>query len=1175
MAKTIYTKDQLSAIEERNKNIIVSAQAGAGKTQVLVERILRLVCDEKESLLNMLIVTFTNKAAGEMRDRIKKGLFERLSEEKDSDRRKFIQGQYREIDQAQISTMHSFCINLLRKYFYKVGLDPQFKILKNASLESLKFESINELYRDFYDKGDDDLLSFIDQYSGDLDDSASKNMIFSIYEFLLSKQMPIEWLEENIYNYKNIDPAGLDKEIVEYIVSSFEMVKGDIFYYLDLFKKNYEDLSVFEYEKTYLEDLVIIKELEGAILSQKFSDIELKLQTSLSKLVSLTKISKENVSEEERKYLKDIRDKYKDIFNDFRASMKFDRDEIIEDRGNIACLLETVKKIIVDFDRRFKEKKNRLKGISFSDAEHYTITLLKDEKLLEEIKNTYKHIFFDEYQDANQIQNFIVERIKSENNLFFVGDIKQSIYSFRLADPSLFDKRYTQYKSSGSGLNVAIDLNQNFRSRKEILDFNNFIFNSLMTRKLGEVNYLDKSHQLICGNDNFPKLEKVVELSLIEDDKADLNDFTDNKKLLLDENPQTFLVAKKIKELVENGAAYRDNAILIRNTAIIPEVCKYLELFKIPYTTESISYNYESSDLNFFINILKAIDNDKDDLVLLGALKSSLGNFSDEELAKIRGDIRDKSFYYLFYNYSERQDKDEKIEEKIKKYIVRRESYNKREKISSLSDFIWFVFMDSGYRSYILSGVDAKKKLNNIMTFINQVEAYEEDTGSGLYNFLNYVENLKVNNLSEFGPSPDQSEENDLVRVMTIHKSKGLQFKNVFLIRLENKFNDRDLTSNLIFSNSQGISLKLYDAISNNYHENFDYMRIKRDKLIRARSEEVRILYVALTRAVDRLFLMGKYKANLNNLYVSNPLNAKNYLQWISSIIFEDQISHAFKEENGLNILSKNKFSFDSDFVTIKKYMTSQILDEKFKLLDMVDNQTAVKDHLNLDIAYKKILDYTYPYQEDIGLSYKKTVSELSEKNDNRSLDFKSYPKIFDDRGMGTSLKQAIFSGQGKDYNPMQKGTVFHYVLQNLDLKKYSEEELTEALNKMLENDFINREELNLIDVDKLLDFFNSPLCQRIAASESYHKEESFTMKIRENANDVYVDGQVDIFFIEDNKISIVDFKSNKVPNSNLYSKQLNYYAEGLSKALNLEIKDLMIYWIMTGEVTKIKREDL
>lgn len=1217
MADYKLTEEQAKAVYTKDKNIIVSAQAGAGKTDILVRRIiLKLRGIESKDINNLedsayltgiksdiddfIIVTFTNKAAQEMKDRIKIQLSKEIEKENNISEKRFLIEQLNKVTNAQISTMHSFCINIIRAYFQKLDINPQFKILNQATLKVLSWEAMDQTFLEFYEKEDEEFFSFLFEYSGLKDDENVKSMLFDIYYFIMSQIDPFAWLDD-----------AKNKFMIDEDISSQEFKDKKFDQYISLLKD--ELLDKYKEAKLQIDNIIRYcdnselpefvynfideeKNILDLIKKYLFSDdykalIEFLENLSFTRMKSIPKKQKDLYDLEVFDLYKEKRNNLKDIIYEIRDLMSFDLEENIQAEIKQYKFISIIQKLLISFDTLFKEKKQAKEGIDFSDVEHLMVELLKDESVVYELKEKYKYIFFDEYQDANQVQNWIVERIKRKTNLFFVGDIKQSIYKFRLADPSIFNERYNRYKLSDNPYDMAVELSKNFRSRPEILDFNNFIFDELMTEDLGEINYKDPAHRLNAGNPNKKEDDKIASLTPVEINYIISDDLSFEEKSedlqydekrennllkLKEESNQPYLIAKKIHSMIDEGYDAKSFGILLRNKQMIPEICEYLELFDIPYYTDSTEISYSDLEVSEFINILKAIDNDKKDLVLLSALVSVIGRMTESDLAIIRNSEEDKSFYNSFYSYEYRDDANEEILKKIESYKKKLEKYRNIEKTMSLYDFAWYVLIDSGFMTYLLSTFNGKSKLDNVIAFIEEIKDYQQAAQPGLFNFLNHVDRLIEKSSGDLEPGAELSEEDNVVRIMTIHKSKGLQIDNVILANTEKRFNKRDLYGQIIYHNDKKMALKTYNPYEDKYDSNLFFDEISRTKELELLSEEIRLQYVALTRAKNQLIIFSEIKDNFFEKLSDNYKKMQSPIEWISSVVLKDKISEGFKKDKLIDIesitdnLRNSKLKIDFNL-----YQKSIIISEKAKFLDidinesksLYDKDVKVKDETPTLIEdkfskYFEFLDRQYDFKDQTKVSLKKTVSEISLQNDKKDQDFKNYERLYDDKQIDLDFDKPEFMLDEKLITPADRGIATHFAFQILPIKPYDKETLENELDRLVFEAKISLEEKDLIDKNSIIYFYNSDLGKRVLNARKVYREEAFTMKYKdEDKEDILVDGQIDLFFEEDNEFVIIDFKTGYMRENPVYKNQLDLYERGLTQATGKKVKEKYIYW--------------
>lgn len=1181
--------EQLKALDiSTMKNIIVSAQAGAGKTFVLTKRIIELI--EKERKLNtgididnFLIVTFTNKAAYEMKDRIRKALYEkpkdileesiennsRISDNELKEIQKFYQRQYNKTINAQISTMHSFGINILRKYFYKIGLNPNFKLLTDSSMEIMQWETMQDVFEELYAKEDYDFQKLVSIYSNKYDDTAIMVILFDIYTFIQSQLKPFEWLKVKIEKIPNKEYFDDVNNREEYINGLLEKAKSNIledieraYEIIDSIKKEPDSKLKDKYMQSVESDIELIEQFRKIDSYEEIKNTN-KLDFERAPSISAKFLKDNGFDELEKLNFKTKLDSYRDLFKDMNH-LVFSKEEEIESAIQMRESLDTIYKILVLYDEKLRSSKKKQNSLDFNDIEHYVLNLLEDEEVVKEIQSKYKYIFFDEYQDANNIQNEIVNIISSGDNLYFVGDIKQSIYKFRLADPKIFKQRYNDYKSL-EGPFEAIDLHHNFRSHEQLLRFNNMLFDEIMTEELGDVNYKSDNHSLQAGFEEYDSSLANIELDFItrnKDSKEQLEELSLDDDIL-ETRAEAIFIAKRIAELIRNGKRAGDIAVLARSRTILDQVKENLIKFDIEYFYESSKFSYEDVEVKSFIEILKAIDNDNDDITLLSALTSTIEKFSDEELAKIRGNNKNDSFNFCFYNYENQEDYDTKILSKIKSYKRKIKKYRDISKIMSLHDFTWHVFVDSGYMSYVLSKKDGDKKVEEINLLISEIGELERQRFFTLTSLMRYIDRISKRNLGEREPVAKLSERDNVVRLMTIHKSKGLQFDTVFVCGLGTSFNKRDLYSDVIMNDEEGIALSTLNANDYEYIKTNIYKNIRDKKEQELLSEEVRILYVALTRAINSLYLVSS--ARSFSLKEDSYKKMSSYRDWIIRVFADKLISDGEFDETKIEL-----------FRNIEKLNLNVNIVNEVDLYDYLNNKINNTNTLDYDKAFNNqeisnILSFEYD-RSLVSIPYKKTVTELSANEDNTSSDLK-IPETLTNEDIEAELeeKKPKFMDELQT-DPLEKGSLYHYLFELLPIKKMDNDEIDDFLLNLVNKRFISQKEYESIDMKYFSNFVNSDLFNRLLNADKVDKEKSFTMKFKEGDHTILVDGQIDLYFIEDGKISILDFKSNKIINEKAYERQLNLYKEGIEKAFGMEVKDMLIYWIMHDKVSYIKR---
>ena len=694
-----------------------------------------------------------------------------------------------------------------------------------------------------------------------------------------------------------------------------------------------------------------------------------------------------------------------------------------------------------------------------------------------------------------------------------------------------------------------------------------------MTEELGNVNYNDYAHRLQAGKKlEEYKEDSIVSINYIFNDKEKVNS-EDYSYEVKNKNEEAYFIAKKINELVKNGKDFKDIVVLSRTSQILQEIGEFLEKFNIPYYSESSKFSYSDLELKVFIEILKAVNNDSEDLTLITALKSSVANFTDEDLAIIRGEDKEHSFNYCFRNFIdflpiEDYEKYKNLIEKIKLYNSKISEYRKLQFTMSLNNLLWYILVDSGYMSYILSKDNGVKILDNIKVFISEIKEYETNTFQALSSFLTYIDRILKRQKGDRESSAELSEEDNIVRLMTIHKSKGLQFDTVFLVDLSKNINLKDVNNKVILNDNLGLSLKVLNKNLDEFESSYYEKKIINAKISESYSEEIRILYVALTRAINNIYIISDY--DLNNFEKANPLKMKNFNEWINSVLIKDN----FLEELIKNLAENEKLKIKNQNINYNFFKTnkSELLQEMDKIL--FNSKEFEINMVNTEISKRISQIFNFKYDDTkVNMPYKKTVTEISEKDNNISSEYKEYEKILKETKSNYIIKKPKFINKefSNKYSSLEKGTLYHYIFEKLPFDIENTEELDKFFDNLLDKNFVDQNEISQIDKNLIIEYINSDLYRRIKKSSNIQKESTFSMIYNENETEIIVDGQIDLYFEEDGELVIVDYKTNKNIDTKIYETQLNLYKRGLEEATGRKVKEKLIYWIMHGTTTKIE----
>lgn len=1112
MTELKLTDGQRTAIYERNKNIIVSAAAGSGKTMVLVNRVISMMVEEGIDIDKMIIVTFTNKSAQDMKDKIREALEKRA----DDFEPVFIKRQFKLLKLAQIKTLHSFCSDMLRENFYYLeNLSPNFKVMPDSTGKIYMADAIDEVFDKEYEKMDDDFVYFLQNFSGERSDYNAKKIILLTYQKIVGMIDGMAWLEtakdkgENLEYFKDFIKNKFDL-ILKTIENLGARLNPDLSASaVNLIASDYEMLAFIRNQIDNWDDF------PKALASKKYVTFAKKIKTEIGDDDLVNEINA-------------ARDAYKAAVKDLEA-MITNTDSMALDFINVKeeVLFREIYKLTKDFKETFDSKKRAKDYLDFNDLEHEFIRLLDNETAREKLKTKYKYIFFDEYQDSNEIQNYIVDKLKSDRNLFFVGDVKQSIYGFRRARPDLFIEKLDSYEKNEDSMRI--NLNENFRTDRLILDFNNYIFDRLMTKDMADIDYKKGGHRL-----NYGKEEK----DLLDSARVGM-------KVLGPDVKEEIYLTSLIKDLIAEGYEYRDIAILLRNGT---ESYKYEEAFKkadIPYFNDISKVSTQASEVGFFINLLKYLTNPNDDLVLLAILRSVIFDIDENDLAKIKLASDSYKFYEAFNAY----DKDDEVGEKIKSFKALIEDLKDKLAILNLYDFANYLFEKSGLYDFLLARDLACDRINNIESVIELMADYDAANDNGLYGFVSFFNNLESTRSDSISPTRDLSEGEDLVRIMTVHKSKGLEFKIVILAGADKGFNNK--TNPIIFDEKIGIGINVAD-----YDKKIKIPSINRKLIIEKsreddKKEEMRILYVALTRAEERLYITGNFAKTdkaMDKVYKNESyLSLNSHLEWLLAALSFDGITSEFftgtQKESAFD--KRISFNFIEEVADLKANRDENLFD----LL----NEKADKE---LFSKIKDYLEFSYAGKDDIGKSLKKSVTELAKDFNKENEGYES----FDAEGFSRniSFKKPSFMEEEKTYSPTEKGSLIHKVFQKLPMKAYTEKDLEDELDKLIEKKIFDEKIREIIDLDKLLSFYQSDLIGRLI-DENIPKrsEESFLMAY----DGYYVNGQIDLIFEGEDEIILIDFKTDTIKREDAYKTQLAIYKEAIEEALGKKVGKSLIYW--------------
>ncbi len=1180
---TNFTENQQKAIDEKGCNILVAAAAGSGKTTVLVERIIQKIVKENIDIDRLLVVTFTNAAASEMRERILEALYKKIDENPENSR---LEKQVLLLNKASICTIDSFCLDVIRNNFYEINISPNFRIADNIELEILKQETLDEVFEELYNEKQEFFEELVQVYTGYHGDEPLRDTVLKIFDFIQSNPFPEEWLEEKTEEFNVKDKLDVDfketvwgdilienskEELIE-CINSLKVIKQKLDKYVELEK----------YSQVIDGD---IDSLSSVLNSMKSWDLAFDAICNF-KFKTWPSDKKINMQvKDEAKLARDVvKDKYKKMVD---KTFLYDSKEAMSDIFEMYNIIFGLKKLVFLFMDRYLKKKQDKNIMDFSDIEHLALKILlkKDEngiyqktdvaKIYEE---KFKEIAIDEYQDSNLVQEYLLNSISNGKNIFMVGDVKQSIYKFRQARPELFLEKYENYKDINDESGEKIKLFQNFRSRKEVLNFCNLVFNNIMTKKLGDIDYTEEEYLNPSAHFEESSLlesqsQKTV-LNIIDLKEDEENEDEEERKLEKVEIEAKF-VAKKIKELVNSNfkvfdkkvgyrdITYKDIVILLRTTAGAASVFeRELENLEIPVFSDSSSDYLNSIEIQTIISFLKVIDNPTEDIPLVTVLRSPIVGFDDNELAEIRLVDRNVSFYDSLKKFSETCESD--LKNRVVDFLNMIEELREAEEYLTLDEFIWEIYERTDYLNYVKLMPNGDIRQANLRMLFERAKEYENISFKGLFNFIRYLERIKSQD-GDLSSSKIIGESENVVRIMSIHKSKGLEFPVVFLSRADKPFNLRDLNDVILLHSTLGIGPKYI-----NYERKIEFDTAAKTAIAlkvrnEAISEEMRILYVALTRAKEKLIITGV---------------SKDFEKEIEDK--KDLLTVYEKEGDSLNHLLIKKYTNYLDwleFVILNNENIEDVLEiKKIKKSDISFEEDSKKDIRHLDIEKQrdfseitKLLDWEYEGDKLTTIPSKLSVSQI------KSL--KTEVKdTYDEEIKPNFMKN-------KKISKAEIGTLIHLCLQSLDLRNtYTLDDIEKFLQKMQFENKITEEERKVIDLKHIYNFINSGLAERVRNSKFFEKEKPFYINI--STDEVYgvnsdetilVQGIIDLYFIDENdNVILVDYKTDYVKDEQIlidkYRIQLDLYKRALEDALGRIVDEVYIFSTFLGKEIKVSK---
>ena len=1250
--ETKWTDEQLLAIETRGKNLLVAAAAGSGKTAVLVERIIKIITDDNNpvDIDKLLVVTFTNAAASEMRERIGDAISKKLEEMPDS---KMLQRQLALLNKSNITTIHSFCLDIIKNNFHLIDLDPGFRIGDETECTLIKQDVLIELFEDKYDKEDEDFLNLIEAYCTNRDDERLKEIVLKLYNFSMSGPWPSVWLREKAQEFNINSLDELEK------ASWYKVLKESLYLDLNNAKNGLDEaIKICEEDSDLAPYLLNLKpELNG--IENAINSLNLNLEQIYKAIKDIEfayriKTVKKGLGDElDKKKVKSLRDDVKKKINQIKGGVfSVSLDETLNGIKNMYPIIKSLTELVIEFSDRYVKKKMERVILDFNDLEHLCLKILtcNDENgevyassVAQKFREKFEEVLVDEYQDSNNVQETIISMVSRKDldnpNVFMVGDVKQSIYRFRQAKPELFLEKYNSYSEEDNKKNRKIMLYKNFRSREEVIKGVNFIFKSLMSKTVGELDYTDKEalnlgasydeinkDNVYFQDNEFIDLDKIevsgaLELHILdkssdfEDEKNEINDEddkeNDNEEDLSAVAIEARIISKRIKELINPSdgkcfmvfdknlnryrkITYKDIVILLRSTKNWADtIVEELSFGGIPVYADINTGYFQTIEIRTIMSLLHIIDNPMQDIYTIASMRSPIFAFTSEELADIRILNRDNYFYLNVKDIAE-DVYDERINKSLKDkcvyFIEKIGSWREKSLYMPIDEFLWYLYSDTSYYGYVGAMVNGIQRQANLRILFQRAKQYEQTSFKGLFNFINFINKLRKSS-GDLGTAKILGENEDVVRIMSIHKSKGLEFPVVFLSGCGKQFNLRDINDSLLFHEELGIGADCIDIKKRIRYTTLQKYAIKKKFELETLSEEMRILYVALTRAKEKLIITGSsynlqkdidacYKAGVkgfNKVIPSELLKQKSYLKWIMTALIKHKDGDILRQgKNEFVEISDDLSSWKINFHKKSDFGTENVEDsiEKKNISILSLNYS----NFEVDEEIRKRLEFRYKYRDVCSVPSNISVSDIK----------KAEEEIFEPQAENLfseekNRKKPRFIMEEKGLSKAEKGTAMHFVMQKLDLNKVNLlNEIKEQIKNMFEKGLITKDEEESINIFKIQKFFKSNLGQRLLKAYKENKqvfrelpfiteipvkriEKDLIDKIFNNEK-LRLQGIIDCFFEEDDGIVLLDYKTDYVENGkekeilDKYRVQIDLYTETLERVIGKKVKERYLY---------------
>jgi len=1228
-----WTDAQWRAIFGAGRDVLVSAAAGSGKTAVLIERLIQKMIrdDDPIDVDQLLVVTFTNASAAEMRHRMAEALEREIVKNPSSSH---IRRQLSLLNKAQISTLHSFCLSLVKQYAYVLDLDPGFRLANDAEAALLRDDVLVDVLEEAYRaENPEAIYRLVDSFTTDRDDQAIETVVDKLYGAARVHPEPAKWLASIPAQYKLAEDAVIDD--LEFIAP----LKLTIQHTLEEAYAMTEEVRQYALQPAGPAPLGTTVELDQQLLAEAIRLISgHSWQETYSyfqglKFATAARLPKDTFDDDLVKKAKDKRDQLKKRVMKLKEEF-FTRSpaRLLEEMRMMHPLLETLVELTHAYGEQYRAVKNERGLVDFSDLEHFALQILTTEEngdlvpsaIAQDVMGQFKEVLVDEYQDTNRLQETILQIVKSgtemDGNLFMVGDVKQSIYRFRLAEPMLFLNKYRTFTLEPELSGVKIDLNANFRSRPEVLHATNFIFSQIMGKRVGEIDYDDAA--ALKPGAPYVDGEYAVELAILsnkeEIDEPASEDESANAELVEHEELkksqwEARYMIRKIRKLMddqtmvidpwskkERPLEYRDIVILMRSMTWSEDLTEEFKQAGIPLYAELKKGYFDALEVMIMLNTLRIVDNPYQDIPLASVLRAPFVGLTESELSRIRLSAPKEPFYEALKQFIRKGESGlhPATAEKLQRFILHFEEWRHLARRGSLAELIWRIYMDTYYYEMVGAMPNGKQRQANLRALHDRALSYEKTSFRGLFRFLRFIDRMKKRG-DDLGTARAMSEKENVVRLMTIHSSKGLEFPYVFIAGVGRDFNQMDFNELYLFDQTFGLAVKAIDPEKRISFTSLPFLAMKEKKQLELKAEEMRVLYVAMTRAKEKLVLVATVKdaekaftkwedssgaaGTMLPEYVR--ARAKGFLDWIGPAVARHTDYSSWRGITGANeVVDASRWTFEHIVV---EELRDEIVD--MPMVNLQPEPVKTSELLNQEIVRR--FDTVYPYERAITKRSKQSVSELKRLDQLRQSE---EPEFFRPAQVKENMKTvykrpAFMQRDGHRLTSAEIGTALHTTMQHLDFSMdASNEAIQEFIQQLTDKQLLTTEEATAVSVTAIQSFLQSDMGQRLRNASQVLREVPFTYGLTDEDDDIQIlQGIADCLFQEsDGQWVLLDYKTDRVKGVLItenaitremnvrYGLQLSLYKDAIERILRIPIKEKVLY-LFDAEKTLILEDTL